>query len=98
MGSAMQIRKIFFNKYYIIIAVFLMLMFFFDGNSMLRQRKLNKNLREARAMNAFYKEEIERQDAFLKKLHNDDDFAEKFAREKYLMKRDDEDVFIIVEE
>lgn len=94
----MQIRKIVFNKYFIIIAVFLAIMLFFDGNSMLRQRKLNKNLSEARAMNSFYKEEIKRQEEFLKKLNSDDDFAEKFAREKYLMKRDDEDVFIIVEE
>lgn len=93
----MRIPKVLKSKYFWIIAAFMAIMLFFDANSMLRQIKLNKNLSEARAMNAFYKEEIKRQEEFLKKLNSDDDFAEKFAREKYLMKRDDEDVFIIVE-
>jgi cell division protein FtsB len=94
----MQIPKILKNKYFWIIAVFLVIMLFFDANSMLHQIKLSRNLSEARSMNAFYKEEIKRQEEFLKNLNSDDDFAEKYAREKYLMKRDDEDVFIVVEE
>ena len=94
----MKIPRIMKNRYFWIVFIFLIIMLFFDSNSMIRQVKLNKNLREARATNTFYKEEIKRHEELLKKLNTDKDFAEKYAREKYLMKRDDEDVYVVVEE
>ncbi|NCD42536.1 MAG: septum formation initiator family protein [Bacteroidia bacterium] len=98
MKPAMRIPPFFKNRYFLLIAGFLLVMLFFDNNSLVRQVKLSRNLHEARTMNAFYREEIKRQEEFLKKLHSNDSFAEKLAREKYLMKRDDEDVYIIVGE
>ncbi|PID93638.1 MAG: septum formation initiator [Bacteroidetes bacterium] len=94
----MRLNRIVRDKYFWIITIFLVVMIFFDSNSLLHHLKLNKNRREAREMNAFYKQEIEAQKAFLQEMYADMEYVERFAREEYLMKRDDEDVFVIVEE
>ena len=43
------------------------------------------------------KKKIETDIQRTKELETDDDNLEKFAREQYLMKKSDEDVFVIVE-
>lgn len=94
----MQISTILKNRYFLLSLGFVIIMLFFDNNSLLRQVKLSRNLSEAKDMKRFYQEEIKRNEEFLLKLNSDMDFAEKVAREKYYMKRDNEDVFVIVPE
>lgn len=92
----MRLSPILKNRYFLLSLGFVIIMLFFDNNSLLRQVKLSRNLREAKDMKRFYQEEIKRNEAFILKLNSDMDFAEKVAREKYYMKRDNEDVFVIV--
>ena len=94
----MRLSPILKNRYFLLSLGFVIIMLFFDNNSLLRQVKLSRNLREAKDMKRFYQEEIKRNEAFILKLNSDMDFAEKVAREKYYMKRDNEDVFVIVTE
>jgi cell division protein FtsB len=69
-------------------------MIFFDTNSWITHQKLNHEISEIESNIDYYKSEIEKDKKTLKTL-NDSVEIEKFARETYFMKRENEDVFII---
>ena len=73
-------------------------MIFFSPNNLLSQRKLKKQLKEIRAERDYYLREIEANRRAIELLDNDLEHLETIAREKYLMKRDNEDIFIFIEE
>jgi cell division protein FtsB len=84
------------NKYAAAIAVFLFILLFNERNGLINQweqkSKYNKVLEE----NEYFKTEIKKLNYDHENLFSNAKNLEKYAREKYLMKRDDEDVFIIV--
>jgi len=73
-------------------------MLFFDQNRFANQYKLQKNLSNLEAQKKYYLTEIEQQTLISKALERDTVLMEKFAREKYLMKRDKEVIYVIVKE
>jgi len=86
------------NGYVVTLIVFAVWMTFFSSNNLLSQRKLRKQLKDSNAEREFYLREIERNRRAINLLDNDLEHLEKIARENFLMKRDDEDIFIFVEE
>lgn len=92
------LKKIFLNRYFITLVAFTIWMVFFDTNSIKRQRTLNGRIDEIKNMKAFYVAEIEKNTKAIHELKTDPEAIEKFGREKYLMKRDSEDVYIITRE
>jgi cell division protein FtsB len=72
-------------------------MFFFDTNSLLIHKELNEDIKGLEDNKEFYEEEIAKDKEFLNKM-KDSNEVEKFAREKYYLKKDDEDIFIIEHE
>jgi cell division protein FtsB len=84
------------NKNAIAIGVFLFILLFGERNGLINQfeqkSKYNKVLEE----NEYFKNEIVRLNNDHENLFSNAKNLEKYAREKYLMKRDHEDVFIIV--
>jgi cell division protein DivIC len=92
------IFKILINRYFLAIVAFAVLMIFYDTNSLKRQRVLNGRIDDIKGMIAFYQSEIEKNNAAIEELETNPETIEKYAREKYLMKRDSEDVYIIVRE
>lgn len=88
--------KLITNKYIIASLAFVALLFFSDRNSILDQYKLRKQYLKQKAEHKFYQEQIEKAKREREELFTSDKNLEKFAREKYLMKRDDEDVFVFV--
>ena len=86
--------KPFKNTFVLILVVFLVWMLFFDANSWLIHRDLNSEINDLEAQKEYYRKEIEKDNKALKKLNNDEGL-EKFARETYYMKRDNEEIFII---
>ena len=70
-------------------------MIFFDQNSFFSQRKFDKELHQLEAQKVYYTNQNEvlmtQKNELLGNLEN----LERLAREKYLMKRDDEDVYIV---
>lgn len=89
--------KIVTNRYGLLLLVFLVWMFFFDTNSWLTHQKLDNEISEMKNNIDYYKTEIKKDKQTLKTL-NDSVEIEKFARETYFMKRENEDVFIIKHE
>lgn len=86
--------KPFKNIYFIISLVFVIWMLFFDGNSWLIHRELNKEKTKIENSRDFYKNEIRTDLKELEGLSTTNGL-EKFAREKYYMKKENEDIFII---
>ena len=89
------IFKILKNKYFLAIVAFIVWMIFFDTNSLKRQKILNARIDEIKGMRAFYMTEIAKNNKEIYELETNPETIEKYAREKYLMKRDSEDVFVI---
>lgn len=82
------------NKYVIVLIFFTIWMLFLDNTSYLVHQDLNKQLDELEANKEYYQQEIQRDNKNIKNLKNPDQ-VEKYAREKYYMKRDSEDVYVI---
>ncbi len=93
----MKIRK-FFNKYWISVIVLFVLLAFVDQYNFRAHYKLIKELRTLQKEKLFYQEEIARDSALYHTLFESKENLEKFAREKYKMKKPNEDIFLIIEE
>ncbi|TAH01259.1 MAG: septum formation initiator family protein [Sphingobacteriales bacterium] len=92
------LTRIFKNKYLITGSVFLVWMLFFDRNDLASQLDYRDDVNKLKAEKEFYIKEIAQVEKDLTELTTDQQKLEKFAREKYLMKKDNEDVFVVVEE
>ena len=90
----LKIPSVFKNIYFIIIVSFLIWMLFFDSNSYLVHRELNKNILKLEKQKDFYKEGIKEDTEELNKIKTDSGLEE-YAREKLFMKKEDEEIFII---
>ena len=82
------------NKYLLILILFLIWMFFFDTNSFFIHNELNHDVNALEDNKEFYKEEIKRDKVFIEKM-KDSNEVEKFAREEYFLKKENEEIFII---
>ncbi|MDP2114887.1 MAG: septum formation initiator family protein [Bacteroidota bacterium] len=86
------------NKYLIAFAVFVVWVMFFDENNLKKHRQNLSDLTQLEAQVDFYKHKIEADKRKLYELQTNDENLEKFAREQFLMKKANEDIFLIVEE
>ena len=90
-----KILRIFINKYLIVTVAFIVWMGFFDTDNFLTRRKLNDKLNNLRKEKRFFLNEINNDSVLTVKLQTDSLALEKLAREKYQMKRPNEDVFLV---
>lgn len=88
----------FANKYTLVGAIFLVWILLFDKYSVVNQMELRSKIKELEQEKRLYQERIETDRRKMEEITGDRDKLEKFAREQYLMKRDNEDIFIIVKE
>ncbi|UJH67882.1 FtsB family cell division protein [Allomuricauda sp. SCSIO 65647] len=86
--------KIFANMYILVLTIFVIWMAFFDTNSLLIHRELNQEIKKLEKQKEFLQAEIEKDREVLKKLSSEDEL-EKYAREKYYMKKKEEEIFLI---
>ncbi|ARV15085.1 FtsB family cell division protein [Polaribacter sp. SA4-12] len=86
--------KIITNVFVLILIPFLIWMFFIDDNSYLVHRKLDNEINDLESTISFYENKIAEDKATIKKLQ-DSLQLERFAREKYLMKKENEDIYLI---
>lgn len=93
--KTLQIIK---NKYFITILVFSIWMTLIDKNNIISQIKLSNELGDLQRKKEYYLKEIDKDKQAIYELNTNINTLEKFAREKYLLKRENEDIFIIVRE
>jgi cell division protein DivIC len=92
-----KVIRIALNKYLLTSVAFVVWILFFDSNNVFVRIKLRKQLKELQQQKQFYLNEI-REDSVLNiELLNDTAALERYAREKYLMKRENEDVFLVID-
>ncbi|MFV8332215.1 FtsB family cell division protein [Flavobacterium sp. GSP14] len=82
------------NKYVWVLLFFVSWMLFLDNYSYFGHRVLDKQINELKDNANYYKEEIKKDQKNIKQLKNPEQI-EKYAREKYYMKKDSEDIYII---
>lgn len=91
-----MLKRIFGNFYLIIGLLFLIWLTFFDSNDLYTQIKQTAKLEGLEDEKEFYQEKIEEVKADREELLSNDELLEKFARENYLMKKPQEDLYVIV--
>jgi len=82
------------NRYVIILAVFIVWMLFFDENSMLNHREFNKEINKLKSEQDYLNNEIKQDKELINKLKSKEEL-EKFAREEYYMKKENEEIYLI---
>ena len=93
-----KLPSLFKNFFFVTSVLFTIWMFFLNSTDVISVFKLKLKLSELEDKKAFYEEKIEEVNRDREALLNNEKLLEKFAREKYLMKRPNEEVFIVTEE
>ena len=85
------------NFYVLAILSFLIWMIFIDSNNLPTQWRLTKQLWDLEDQKEFYKKKKNQIQQERQALFGNPEMLEKFAREKYLMKKESEDLYVVVE-
>jgi len=83
------------NKYSLSLIVFFVWIIFFDSNNLIDRTINFRKMHQLEKDKIFYEEKIKDESAKLQELKSNPANLEKFAREHYMMKKDNEDIFII---
>ncbi len=85
------------NFYIVSMLLFLAWMLFIDSNSIITHVRLTQKLFDLEDQKEFYQEKKKQIQAEREELMSNSELLEKFARERYLMKKPTEDLYVIVE-
>ena len=100
MQNVIKIIKILLLKlkspFILIGLLFVLWMLFFDSNSYLNHKRLSNDINQLQKDKQHYKEEIKKDSIALNELSSPEGL-EKYAREKYHMKKENEEIFLIIE-
>jgi cell division protein DivIC len=86
------------NKYVLTISLFAIWMLFFDQNNLVDRIKMSSEIRQLENDREYYMEQIQKDSTRLDELTTNKENLEKYAREQFLMKKPDEDVFLVIED
>lgn len=82
------------NSYVITLSIFIVWMVFFDENSLLNHREFDKEINKLNSEKKYYETQIKQDKELINKLKNKEEL-EKFAREEYNMKKENEEIYLI---
>jgi len=91
------IFRILINKFFLTTVAFVVWMVFFDSNNLLTRNRLQEKLDVLNLEKQFYLQEIRKDSILTHQLMTDSTQLEKFARERYLMKKEKEDLFLVID-
>ncbi len=99
MDSKSMLRKLRYirivkNPFFLITIGFIVWIVFFDSYSLIEHHAIDQEIDKMEEKREYFQNEIDKDKQSIKNL-KDGDAIEKYAREKYYMKRDNEDIFII---
>lgn len=86
------------NKYVLATLVFFVWVLIFDENNLIEQWQNKRILKTLENDKTYYLKRIQEDSQRMKELKTNNENLEKFAREQYLMKKKNEDVYVIVKE
>lgn len=82
------------NIYIIVLTIFAIWMLFFDTNSLLIHRELQQEIKKLEKQQDFLQKEIAKDKKIIEKLSDSNELI-KFARERYYLKKKNEEIFLI---
>ncbi len=83
------------NKYILSLIIFFIWILVFDQNNLIDRYINYREIRQLEKDNQYFRDRIKKDSVRMNELKTDNENLEKFAREQYLMKRENEDIFII---
>jgi cell division protein FtsB len=89
-------KKYINNKYFYTALAFVVWMFFFDSDNFREQISLSQRIKGLEKQKSFYTKEIEKNKSALNALQYDTTKLEDYARKRYFMKKDNEDIYVVV--
>ena len=92
-----RVKPVALNKYVLVLVGFGVFITFFDQHNLINRWRTGQNIKQLKREITHYRDEIENNKRKMQELQSSDENLEKFAREQYLMKKKDEDIFIIDE-
>jgi cell division protein FtsB len=95
--SMKRLISLFKNKFFLVTLAFVVWMIFFDNNDLFSQYEYRTQVNKLKKERDFYKAQTDQVTKELNELTSNRQQLEKFAREKYLMKKDNEDIFVILQ-
>ena len=93
-----KLPKAFRNFYFVTLVIFLAWMLLLDSNNLVARYQLGSKLNSLEDEKEYYEQKIKEVQKDRSELFGDRKSIEKFAREKYLMKKETEDIYLIIEE
>ena len=93
-GKSYKLRN---KVYFFAVLVFIIWICFLDDNNLWKQHKLSYKIEQLKKEELYFQEKIEKDMQGIEELTGSKERIEKYAREKYLMKNKDEDIFIIID-
>jgi cell division protein DivIC len=85
------------NKYFLALTFFCGWMLFFDHNDIFLQFGRHRELKDLQVRKEYYQDQIKQTQKEVESLRINTSSLEKLARERYLMKKDNEDLYVIPE-
>jgi cell division protein DivIC len=92
-----KLGKILLNKYLIVFLAYTVFVTFFDQHSLIHRWQTHQKITQLEKEYKFYQEEIKSNRQKKYELQSSNNNLEKFAREHYYMKKENEDIFIVKE-
>lgn len=92
-----NIKRIFLNKYVIVLLIFVVVIVFFDDHNLISRFQTLRKTDRVKKQIEYYEKDIKDNRQKINELKAGGKSVEKFAREQYLFKKDNEDIFIIKE-
>lgn len=94
-GSLKSVIVVLSNKYILTIVVFFVWLTFFDRYNMVDMLEYSSKISEMKSEVEYYKAKIKEDSTRIQELTSNNENLEKYAREQYLMKKPDEEIFIV---
>ena len=94
MSIVKKILPVLINRYFLVFVGFLAWMLFFDQRDFFLQRERKAELEKLEAAKKYYQDEINSTKKQLENLQSNPAAVEKYARERYLLRRDGEEVYL----
>jgi len=91
------IFRVLINKYLLTTVAFVVWMVFFDSNNLVTRNRIQEKLDGLNAEKQFYLQEIRKDSLLTRQLMTDSARLERYARERYLMKKPDEDLYLVID-
>jgi cell division protein FtsB len=94
MKALKKISSILLNRYFIVSVIFIVWMLFFDQRDYFQQKASAEELQKIQNSTKYYNDEINNTKKQLNNLQGNPTSIEKFARERYLLKREGEELYL----